>query len=40
MDSLFEDNYACDDPEGFLYMVENYSDGTSIEIKGACAEGI
>ena len=29
MDSLFEDNYASDDPEGFLYMVENYSDGTS-----------
>ena len=29
MDRLFEDNYASDDPDGFLYMVENYSDGTS-----------
>lgn len=29
LDRLFEEKYASDEPEGFLYMVENYSDGTS-----------
>ncbi len=29
LEELFEEKYASDEPEGFLYMVENYSDGTS-----------
>ncbi len=29
LEELFEDKYASDSPEAFLYMVENYSDGMS-----------
>ena len=29
IDRLFEEKYASDEPEDFLWMVENYSDGTS-----------
>lgn len=29
MDRLFEEKYGSDEPEDFLYLVENYSDGTN-----------
>lgn len=29
LDELFEEKYASEQPEEFLYLVENYSDGTS-----------